>query len=250
MRPRRVQSGLGLVDTAQAVETPEGIELELRAAGPVPRAFAWAIDIGVRVMVYILSANLLRLLGGMGTAFWLVSAFLLEWLYPVVFEVLWRGQTPGKRTLGLRVLKEDGTPVGWGDAMQRSLIMFVDFLPLLYGAGLGAMLLSRRFQRLGDLVAGTLVVHTDASSRKIRRAQRAATAPKSSHPGAFAPQAPPFPLGLAEQRALVSFQERLETLNPDRAQELGDLLEPLTGLQGPPALARLQAMAAHVRGGV
>lgn len=237
----------GLVDTVRAVETPEGIELELRIAGPVPRGFAWLVDMGIRMMAYALSANLLRWFGNMGMAFWLLLAFLMEWAYPVVFEVLWQGQTPGKRALGLRVLKTDGTPVDWSSSMLRSLIMFADFLPLFYGAGLAAMLLSRNFQRLGDLVAGTLVVHVDASTRRLRGTHRP---PKISLPAASlpVPDAPPIPLTLVEQRALVSFQERVATLNPDRAQELADLLQPLTGLQGPPALVRIRAMAANVRG--
>lgn len=244
MSPNPPSTGSNLVDTVRFVDTPEGIELELRVAGPVPRGFAWLVDFSIRVMVYILTANLLQFFKGMGMALWLVTAFLLEWLYPVVFEVLWKGQTPGKRALGLRVLKDDGTPVDWASSMQRSLLMFADFLPLLYGTGLGAMLLSRHFQRLGDLVAGTLVVHVEASNRKFR------AAPREPHPSGPVPlaEASPVPLTLAEQRALVGFQERRAALHPDRAQELANLLEPLTGLRGPAALLRLAAMAARVRG--
>src|SRR5208282_5922974 len=100
---------------------------------------------------------------GMGLL--LIILFLLEWFYPVAFEVLARGQTPGKKLMDLRVLRADGAPVGWSRSTVRSLLAFADFLPFGFAAGLTAMLVSRRFQRLGDLAAGTVVVHLAPASR-------------------------------------------------------------------------------------
>ncbi|MBI2265221.1 MAG: RDD family protein, partial [Armatimonadetes bacterium] len=74
------------------------------------------------------------------------------------FETLWSGRTPGKKILKLRVLKEGGQPIGFFDALLRNLIRFVDFLPFYYCAGILVMIFSPRNKRLGDWVAGTIVV--------------------------------------------------------------------------------------------
>jgi hypothetical protein len=99
------------------------------------------------------------------------------------------------------------------------------------------MLVSRRSQRLGDLAAGTVVVHLAPAPRVVLPA-----------PGASEPLAPPFPLSLPEQRAIMGFAERAPGLTPERARELADLLEPLTGAQGDEGVRRLQAMARGLRG--
>ena len=91
------------LDTLRQVETPEGVALVLRAAGAVPRALAWLIDLGVRGTVYMSGATVLGLAGKTGVGAMLLL-FVLTWGYPILFEALWHGQTPGKRALGLRVL--------------------------------------------------------------------------------------------------------------------------------------------------
>ena len=143
-----------MLDTLRRVPTPEGFELTLRLAGPVPRALAYAIDIAIRAAIYLaLSMSLPALVGG-GTGLMLIAAFLLEWFYPVAFEVWWGGATPGKRAFGLAVLSDNGTPVTFGASVTRNLLRAVDFLPMLYAFGLVSMLVSRDFKRLGDLAAG------------------------------------------------------------------------------------------------
>lgn len=232
-----------MIDTRRAVETPEGVELAFSPAGPVPRALAWLADLCIRAAVYLSLASVLALLGRTGLGLLLVAMFLLEWFYPVAFEVLAGGQTPGKRMLGLRVLRADGAPVGWSRSMVRSLLATVDFLPAGYAAGLVAMIVNRRCQRLGDLAAGTVVVHAEAAARP---------GPAPAGPaGTAAPEAalaPPWPLTLPEQRALIGFAERAPALTPERARELADLLEPLTGARGEAGVERLRAMARHLRG--
>ncbi len=227
-----------MIDTVRTVETPEGIALELRPAGPVARAMAWALDMGIRASIYLAAGIGLAFFGKAGMGILAVIVFLLEWFYPVLFEVLWEGRTPGKRALGLQVLMEDGTPVAWGPSMLRSLLMFVDFLPFLYGAGLAAMLWSREGRRIGDIAAGTVVVHVLPSSAPA--AARAAAAMR--------PMLPPLPLSLDEQRAIAAFAERLPQLTAERAQELAGILQPLTEAQGADGVLRLQTMAAAIRG--
>lgn len=225
-----------MIDTVRTVETPEGIALELRPAGPAARGVAWALDMLIRIAVYLAAGTGLAFFGKAGIGILAILVFLLEWFYPVLFEVLWEGRTPGKRVMGLQVLMEDGRPEGWGPAMLRSLLMFVDFLPAFYGAGLMAMLAGKEGRRIGDLAAGAVVVHVpDPPSKK-----------KPASGGR--PLLPPVPLSLEEQRAIAAFAERAPSLTPERAQELAGLLEPLTGLRGAEAVSRLQALAAGIRG--
>lgn len=226
-----------MIDTVRTVETPEGIALELRPAGPMARGLAWVLDMGIRLAIYSAAGMVLAFFGKAGIGLLAILVFLLEWFYPVMFEVLWEGRTPGKRALGLQVLMEDGRPEGWGPAMLRSLLMFVDFLPGFYGAGLVAMLCGKEGRRIGDLAAGTVVVHG------LARPSSKAAAPSTAWPSL-----PPVPLSLDEQRALAAFAERAPSLTAERAQELADILEPLTGLRGAEGVLRLQSIAAGIRG--
>jgi uncharacterized RDD family membrane protein YckC len=219
-----------LLDSRVVIETPEGVELSLAPAGPVSRAVAWLLDALIRTAVYIAGSMVLAALGGLGTGLLLLLLFLMEWFYPVLFEVLRDGQTPGKRAMGIAVRKANGTPVDWPSALVRNLLRTVDFLPLLYGVGLVAMLLNRRLQRLGDLAADTLVVH-----------QRAAQSPGTLPAGRPVP--PNVALGSAEVHALVAFAERISELRPERAAELAAQALPLGETGRPPSPERLVGMA-------
>lgn len=85
--------------------------------------------------------------------------FCINWGYYAIFEALWKGQTPGKRWAGIRVIKDSGRPINTFEAISRNLIRAIDFLPAFYGIGVVTMLLNAKNRRLGDYVAGTLVVH-------------------------------------------------------------------------------------------
>jgi len=226
-----------MLDTTRRVATPEGIELTLHLAGPVPRALAWAIDllirIGIVVVIWIPAAQL----GRAGWGVILLASFFVEWLLPAWFEAAWRGQTPGKRMMGIMVLNDDGTPVRWPAALTRNLLRAADFLPVLYGLGLIAMLMNRDFKRLGDLAAGTVVVY---------QVERRAMAKKIPEAPAVVP---PIALQLPEQRALLELAERSETLTRERVEELAELPTPLVGnLDGTRAAARLIGMANYIAG--
>jgi uncharacterized RDD family membrane protein YckC len=224
-----------MLDTARHVATPEGIELTLRLAGPVPRALAWAADLAIRVVVLWLAAIALGALGLFGAGVMFLAAFFLEWLFPAWCEARWNGATPGKRLLGLVVLNDDGSPVRWSAALTRNLLRAVDFLPLLYATGLAAMLVNRDFKRLGDLAAGTVVVYREG-------AHRAVLIP------AAAPLAPPAPLTLGEQRTVLDLAERAPALAPARVEELAELARPLIGAaRGDPA-ERVLRVANHLVG--
>jgi uncharacterized RDD family membrane protein YckC len=220
-----------VLDTYRAVETPEGVELGLRVAGPAVRLHAWGIDTVARLVGYGLAAIPLGLLGRVGTGMFFLVLFLGEWLYPVLFEVLRGGATPGKRALGLVVVHDDGTPVGWGASLLRNLLRFADFLPLAYGFGLATMLLHPDFKRLGDLAAGTLVIYRESGDGTVLAV----------------PEAPPMPPAVRlepdERSAVVAFVERMPLWGEARAAELASLAAPLTGAHGEAGVRHLAGIA-------
>ncbi|HEY0721408.1 MAG TPA: RDD family protein, partial [Gammaproteobacteria bacterium] len=122
-----------------------------------------------------------------------------------------RGATPGKKAMGLTVVHDNGTPIGWPASLIRNLLRVIDFFPLLYGAGLLSMLINRQFKRLGDLAAGTLVVYAERTRR-------------SNNTISAAPRALPAALTVEEQRALLDFAERSTMLAPARVEELAELI--------------------------
>lgn len=219
-----------MLDTLREVHTPEGVALRLPAAGPVPRAFAWLLDLAIRFGLVLVASMFLAFLGRFGMGVYLVFLFLVIWAYPVVFEALWDGQTPGKRALGLRVLSADGAPVGWMAAFVRNLMRTVDMLPFGYALGLASSLVDPWGRRLGDVVARTMVVH----------------APRSHAPGAGGfthVDAPAVPLLPGEQAAVIAFAERIGSLTPQRQQELAGIATPLTDAQGEAGVLRLVGIA-------
>ena len=223
------------LDTHYQVETPEGIDLPLRPAGLLPRALAFAIDLGLRAVVLGLLLVVLAFLGKIGVGLGSVLLFVLSWWYMVLFEVLNQGRSPGKQLMGLRVVQDDGTPIGWSASLIRNLLRFVDMLPFGYSLGALSCLQHPTFKRLGDIAAGTLVIYRDQA---IRRPQL---------PAAPALRAP-FSLSLSEQRAVASFAERQAQLSSERVQELAALLAEPLGVNPQQAIAELNGIASGLRG--
>src|SRR2546430_3585404 len=102
-----------MLATARRVATPEGIELTVRLAGPVPRAMAWAIDLAIRAGIVLAVMMIALQFGRAGWGVVLLALFFVEWLLPAWLETVWRGQTPGKRAMRLAGLNDDRTPVRW-----------------------------------------------------------------------------------------------------------------------------------------
>ncbi|MDQ1121259.1 MULTISPECIES: RDD family protein [Pseudoxanthomonas] len=219
-----------VLDTVREVVTPEGVSLQLPAAGPVPRAVAWGVDLVVRVGMMFAATMVLGLLGKFGDGLSLVAAFLLQWGYMIVLEALWHGQTLGKRAMRLRVVLANGAPIGWPAAITRNLLRVVDMLPFGYAAGLVVSLIDPSARRLGDLAAGTLVIHAEHAEPPASAPVNAVVVPRAT-------------LRPAEQAAIVAFGERAPQLTPERQVELAELLEPLTGARGPAGVLRLFGMA-------
>lgn len=202
------------IDTLALAETPEGIVLSLQPAGLVARTMAFLLDLVIRLVFDIALAMALGALGGLGAGLTLLGFFCVEWLYPIVFELSRWAATPGKRALGLRVVMDSGLPVTPAASFTRNLLRVADFLPLAYGFGIIAMLLNRDFKRLGDMAAGTLVVH--AKPVLLHDAPQAAPS-----------IAPARPLSAREQAAILSLAGRTQRLTPARVEELALLAAPV-----------------------
>jgi uncharacterized RDD family membrane protein YckC len=215
-----------MLDTVREIETPEGIALRLRAAGALPRAQAWMVDMLLRMGVFILAMIPLSLFGMGGNGLAMLLLFALTWAYSVVCEVWLGGQTLGKRALGLRVVNADGTPVTWLPSVVRNLLRVVDVLPGVYGVGLVSTLIDPYARRLGDIVAGTMVIH-------------ASELPAGQQVPAVVAVPLPVVLAADEQAALVEFAERSAQLTPQRQEELANLLTPLTGRNDTAAVRQL-----------
>ncbi|TBU96339.1 RDD family protein [Phytopseudomonas dryadis] len=224
-----------VLDTRYQVETPEGIDLMLRPAGLVPRALAFGIDLLIRGCILGVVYLLLGLLGQFGMGLATILLFLLTWWYMVLFEVLNQGRSPGKQLLGLRVVHDDGTPVGWAASLTRNLLRFVDLLPFAYSLGIISCLSHRAFKRLGDIAAGTLVVYRDLP------------AARPDLPEAEAVRAP-LPLDLSEQRALLGFAERAQGLSSARRAELAAILAEPLQVDAEQAEARINGIARGLLG--
>ena len=118
-----------------------------------------------------------------GIAVFIAIPFLLHWGYFTLFEAFWNGQTPGKRLMKLRVIQQSGRPLGLFESMARNLIRFIDMLPVFYFIGAVCVFVTRRQQRLGDMVAGTLVVHsTPVDTPLVPAGSRIITAPSFERP--------------------------------------------------------------------
>ncbi len=189
----RVES-LGPVDR---LDSPERVRLDLEMAGPMSRAFAFSIDyslvlLGITLCLAVFVAGSQQLIEWFSTnaffrqlferlsdwvqgadrpdegnvlrgialaiSLWLILDLLFTTAYFVFFEIFFRGRTPGKRWTHLRVVDENGGIVTWQQSLLRNLFRMVDSLPTGYFIGVVAMLISPRGQRLGDLVAGTIVI--------------------------------------------------------------------------------------------
>ncbi len=220
---RRAQQGrLGtlMLDTLHSVETPESVALPLRPASVLPRILAFSIDFLIRSLVFALLSVALNWTGQMGWGLLLIIYFFLEWFYPVYFEVWKDGMTPGKKYLGLRVVHDDGTPVSLSGSLLRNLLRVADFLPVGYAAGVISSICNREFKRLGDLVAGTIVVYESDPL----------TAPQLTSQGK---KAVPADFSTDEQKALLAFAERSPQLSDERQQELARVLQPLLNSRDP-----------------
>jgi uncharacterized RDD family membrane protein YckC len=214
------------LDNTAEVETPEHVRFRYHVAGPVRRMLAYLIDLLIRGGVLLVIGLVLLIALNANTAVWgilLVIAFLLEWGYYVVFETIGDGRTPGKRALSLRVVKEGGYPIGFIDSVLRNLLRAADWLPFFYVVGLIVMAADSRFRRIGDFVAGTLVVVEERS--RVAPPLTLTPPPTAAELDAL-PQRPP--LSAWERETLELYLRRVD-LTPARREELAQMIAPALG---------------------
>jgi uncharacterized RDD family membrane protein YckC len=223
------------LDTRYQVETPEGIDLPLRPAGLPVRALAFCIDLGLRGLILGVLFTVLAFLGKLGAGLGSILLFAVSWWYMVLFEVLNQGRSPGKQWMGLRVVQDDGTPIGWSASLLRNLLRFVDVMPFGYFLGAISCLQHPTFKRLGDLAAGTLVIYSEQPL------------PRPDLPEAT-PRRPAFALTLTEQRAILGFAERQGELSEARVNELASILAQPLQVPAPRAVAELNGIARSLLG--
>ena len=173
----------------------------------------------------------------MGRGLLLIVLFAINWLYPIIFELMPGAATPGKRIMGLHVLMANGLPITPAGCLIRNLLRVVDLLPLMYATGIVCILLRQDAQRLGDLAGGTLVAY-----RHLAR--------PTGDFATGAPLAPRVPLSTRQQAAIASFAWRADRLTPERAEEIA-VLASLAVTEGRPVTsltARLIGIARWLHG--
>jgi uncharacterized RDD family membrane protein YckC len=171
---------MAISDRQLIINTPEQVSLHFEVAGIGSRFMAFLIDsliqglcylvlslVGVGVIAAFPGSRAFSSFGPKWTmAFLIIGVFLVYWGYFAAFETWWHGQTPGKRYVGIRVVKESGRGIAGGEAMSRNFLRVVDSLPAMYLFGLITMLVSKEKKRIGDYVAGTIVVHEKIADEK------------------------------------------------------------------------------------
>jgi len=144
------------------IRTPEGIVFSQTLAGPVMRFFAWLIDSLAVMALMSVIAGALRAFEpvspGMVNAILTIAFFVLNLGYSIFLEWIWRGQTVGKKLLGLRVVDAEGMRLQFDQVVTRNLLRLVDLLPIAYLVGGLSCWLSPKCQRLGDIAANTIVI--------------------------------------------------------------------------------------------
>jgi uncharacterized RDD family membrane protein YckC len=221
------------------IATPEGVEIHLSLAGLGSRFIASLLDALIKAVlifaVWLVTNGLDVAISSteergdlaLGAALAFAVIFAINFFYDVLFEVLASGRTPGKRATGLRVVREGGQPVGARASTIRNMLRLIDGLPLAYMAGIIAIVVTKRNQRIGDLAAGTLVVRD--------RHHVPATTPRATGVPADT-TAPAWDVGAItsdEIRAVKSFLERRASIDRQArgrlAWELTARLRPKVG---------------------
>jgi uncharacterized RDD family membrane protein YckC len=213
-------AGYRPADSILGVQTPEGVEFALFPAGLPVRACAYVIDKAIQ-WVFNIGLFIIMEFIGEDAGIWIILLllFCVDWFYHVISEVFLRGQSPGKKIMGIRVVGNDGSPVGGGASFLRNLLRFADTFMFLYPIALICMSANRAYRRIGDWAAGTLVVYTSHS-----------LAPPPQRPGGHSlsdawfrnldPVIPPRPLSGEEKEALMAFVRRYPLLGEARADEI------------------------------
>jgi uncharacterized RDD family membrane protein YckC len=202
------------LDDRVTIATPEGIELELQLAGLGSRFIAGVTDLIIQIVLLVILVIVTGGLSGgqsLNTAVAVIAVFVILFFYPILFEVLARGRTPGKRLTQLRVVRDTGAPDDLPASAIRNLMRIVDGPLLLYLPTVISIIATAHNQRPGDLAAGTLVIREGSGHRPSDRGATRVDLPASWDVSAITPQ---------ELAAIRQFLERRTTLDRKARSEL------------------------------
>jgi uncharacterized RDD family membrane protein YckC len=205
------------VDTSIIVQTPEGIEFSLYPAGILIRACSYIIDVIIQGVIslaaIIVFANVFAELLGAWILF--LYMFLLTWFYHVICELSFKGQSPGKKIMGIRVVRSNGSPINPGASFVRNLLRFADTFMGFFLVALSSMTASPGFRRIGDLAADTLVVYTINSLSPTRKTSM-------TWISRYEKIIPPRKLSNDEKQHILLFAKRFPILGEARANEMAE----------------------------
>jgi uncharacterized RDD family membrane protein YckC len=240
------------LDATIDIVTPENIAFQYRVAGPFRRLPAFVLDLLLRIGIFSLCGiaaavigSYVRPLAGLLSGAQLIGWFVLDWFYGGLFETYMNGQTPGKMIMRIRVLTTDGQPISGMQAVMRNVFRYADFWPLLsvqafswlspelvdYPVyviptgllGLASMMMNRRYQRIGDLVCGTMVV---AEERHWLSGVAQLDDPRAAQLAAYIPA--DYQVSRSLARTLADYVDRRRFFSRPRRQEVARHLgEPL-----------------------
>ena len=216
------------LDNRREIELAEGVHIHLRPVGIFPRLLARSIDLTIFTTIFSIISVVLGfaslLIGNeVSHGVYQLCAFFLFWFYDPFFEASKFSATPGKLCLKLKVVRRSGAPVGFGSSFLRGLLFWVDVLPGLGTIGTVSILCSRNSQRLGDMVADTLVVYSTPPATPSGASHRY----PATRPGVL--------LQREEQLAFLQFADRLDTLSEVRQEEVTRPLTSLDAAQNSPS---------------
>jgi uncharacterized RDD family membrane protein YckC len=233
------------------IDTPEGVVFGYQVAGIGSRFLAALVDTVIITVLLVASlfgwGAMIDLLDGSGLGVWVVAlgilfVFALTWGYYIFFELVWNGQSPGKRWVGLRVIRTDGMPITLLDSLIRNLVRIIDFLPAYYATGLITMFCNAQARRLGDYAAGTLVVKDQrgVTLESVRQ--------QVLETGAPALDAPAASLSESDYRLISDFMSRRQELrNRDElAQQIATAVAVKVGLPPPRSAAEAEDFLASL----
>lgn len=199
------------LDNQLSFTLPEGVSINFVPAGLIVRASAYLIDFTIRMLIIVVLGMALSVFGKAGQGLLFILYFVVSWGYYIYFEGK-NGQTPGKKKFNLQVVQDNGLPTRFSHIVLRNLLRAADAFPFFYITGLSTMALNKRFKRIGDWAAGTLVVYQEPLVKEQEKSEQVQVL------------APKVQLTTEEQQTLISFAERSQSFSQARQDELAAIL--------------------------
>ncbi|TLU67218.1 RDD family protein [Thalassotalea litorea] len=213
---------------------PEGVSINLQPAGLTVRAYAYLWDFMFRALIIFIFSLVLNFLGDAGQGLMLVVFFIVSWGYYIFFEAK-NGQTPGKKRYKLQVVQDNGLPPRIEQIILRNLLRPADAFPFAYALGMLVMFFGSEFKRIGDWAAGTMVIYCEQTDLQMVNQK-------------IEPLAPGFSFSTEEQKLIIGFAERCDSLSVGRQYELANVLAKNINCRDQEAVTMLKRYAQYFMG--